>query len=46
MGTSGNPVPAEYKPLWTYGVLFLGLTVACAGLWLRCQSLRPYSSFI
>ena len=33
------------KPLWTYGVLFLGLTVACAGLWLRCQACTPLQQY-
>ena len=33
------------KPLWTYGVLLLGLAVACAGLCLRCQASTPLQQF-
>ena len=33
------------KPVWTYGVLILSLTVACAGLWLRCQAWTPLQQY-
>ncbi len=33
------------KPVWTYGVLILSLTVACAGLWLRCQAFTPLQQY-
>ena len=33
------------KPVWTYGVLILSLTVACAGLWLRCQACTPLQQY-
>src|SRR5271165_61794 len=33
------------KPVWTYGVLMLSLTVACAGLWLRCQTWTPLQQY-
>ena len=29
------------KPVWTYGVLLLGLAIASAGLWLRCEAFTP-----
>jgi hypothetical protein len=32
------------KPVWTYGVLILSLTVACAGFGCNAKPLRPYSS--
>ncbi len=33
------------KPVWTYGALILSLTVACAGLWLRCQACTPLQQY-
>jgi hypothetical protein len=33
------------KPIWTYSVLILSLTVACSGLWLRCQAFTPLQQF-
>src|SRR5664279_5117583 len=33
------------KPVWTYGVLIVSLTVACAGLWLRCQTFTPLQQY-
>ena len=33
------------KPVWTYGVLILSVTVACAGLSLRCQAGTPLQQY-